>query len=309
MAKKIIGMSCGKKNGNCESFLKAALMGAEELGIQSEIIRVMDYKILPCTGCWACHKVGKCIQKDDIEWILDKTVPGDTSLIISAPVYHIRVNGVLMCIAEKMNHLLSHRDTPQSKRMGGIISVGGSGYDGWTSLGLTTVNLFLQHLCLLVDQVQINHCAQKEAALTPDNRWAIERCKQLGRNIAKAMSIPPEDVKFVGEDTAVSCPVCHCNIIYVEKDFPDIACPVCAVHGKVSYAKGKFSVNWNRQDIKHPRFSLESGVHHRAWLNNHHKDEFAQLDLPETKELIKKYEAYGNYMKPDKPTKTFSSKK
>jgi multimeric flavodoxin WrbA len=263
---------------------------------------VMDYEILPCKGCWGCNKTGKCVQKDDVDWILEKTVLGDTGLIISAPVYHVRTNGVLMCIAEKMNHIWrKDLDTLNKKRMGGIISVGGSGYDGWTSLGLTTINLFLQHIRLLVDQVQVNHCAQKGAALTPDNKWAIDRSKQLGRNVAKAMSMSPKDVKYLGEDTAVSCPVCHCNIIYIEKDFPDIACPICAVHGRVFYTNGKYKVEWNMEDVKNPRFSSEGEKHHGEWLANHHKEEFAQLDLPETKELIKQYSAYGNYMKPNKP--------
>lgn len=302
MKKKIIGMTCGKKNGNSEIFLKAALRGAEELGVESEIIRVMDYKVLPCNGCWGCTKTGKCIHKDDVEWILEKTVMGDTGLIVSAPVYHVRTNGLLMCIAEKMNHVWRKDwDTLKKKRMGGIISVGGSGYDGWTSLGLTTINLFLQHIRLLVDQVQVNHCAQKGAALTPDNKWALDRCKQLGRNVAKAMSMRPEDVEYMGEDTAVSCPVCHCNILYVENDFPNVACPICAVHGTVSQAAGNFRVNWNMEDVKHPRFSFEGEEHHTAWLANHHTEEFAQLALPETTELIKEYEAYGTFMRPDKP--------
>ncbi len=300
--KKIIGMTCGKKNGNSESFLKAALMGAEEYGVESEIIRVMDLKVLPCKGCWGCSKTGKCIHKDDVEWILEKTVFGDTGLIVSAPVYHVRTNGVLMCIAEKMNHVWrKDLSTLKKQRMGGIISVGGSGYDGWTSLGLTTINLFVQHIRLLVDQIQINHCAQKEAALTPDNKWAIERCKQLGRNVAKAMSMPPDQVKFMGEDTAVSCPVCHCNIIYVEKDFPNIACPICAVHGTVSYDNGKFKVAWNMEDTKHPRFSYEGEEHHSQWLANHRSEEIPQLELPEVKSLIKEYEAYGKFIKPEKP--------
>jgi len=47
--KKIIGLSCGRKNGNSEILLKEALMGAEELGlgICSEIIRAMDLRIQP----------------------------------------------------------------------------------------------------------------------------------------------------------------------------------------------------------------------------------------------------------------------
>jgi multimeric flavodoxin WrbA len=301
MAKKIIGMTCGKKNGNSEIFLKAALKGAEEFGVESEIIRVMDLKVLPCKGCWACNKAGKCVYKDDVDWILEKTILGDSGLIVAAPVYHVRSNGMLMCIAEKMNHVWrKDLSTLDSQRMGGIISVAGSGYDGWSSLGLPSVNLFMQHIRLLVDQVQINHVAQKSSALTPDNRWAIERCKQLGRNVAKAMGMPPSEVKFMGEKPPISCPVCFCNILYVENDLSDVACPVCGVHGKVVGNNGKFGIEWNMEQAKQPRFSRANEKHHTEWMAAHHKEEFAQLELPETKQLIKEYEAYGKFIEPDK---------
>jgi multimeric flavodoxin WrbA len=51
MKKKIVGLSCGRKNGNCEIFLKTALMEVEKHGIETEILRLMDYKVLPCDGC------------------------------------------------------------------------------------------------------------------------------------------------------------------------------------------------------------------------------------------------------------------
>jgi multimeric flavodoxin WrbA len=298
MAKKIVGMSCGKKHGNSEAFLKSALMGAEELGVESEIIRVMDLKVLPCTSCHACLKTGKC-SKDDVDWILEKTMLGDAGVIVSAPVYHARTNGYLLCISEKMNHLFRREPNLFARRrIGANISVGGSGYDGWTSLGLTTINIFTQHFATLVDQIQINHCADKGAALTPDNQWAIDRCKQLGRNVAKALSLPPEKVKYMGEDTPVSCPVCHCNIMYFEKDFPHIACPICQVHGTVSVLGGKYKIAWNREDIKNPRFSLARGHHHHEFIMKHRTEEEPQIAMPETQAKIKLYNAYGKFIKP-----------
>jgi multimeric flavodoxin WrbA len=298
--KKLIGLSCGRKFSNCEAFLKTALMSAEELGVKTEIIRVMDLKVLPCNSCQACFKTGKC-GKDDVDWILEQTMLGDAALIVSAPVYHVRTNGYLLCISEKLNHFFAnHSGIFERKKLGAAISVGGSGYDGWTSLGLPTVHLFLQHFCTLVDQIQINHCADKGAALTPDNEWAIERCKQLGRNMVKAMSLPPEEVKYMGEDTAVSCPVCHCNILYIEKDFPEIACPVCQVHGKLSYANGKYKIAWNMDDAKNPRFSTEKENHHMKWLGRHRAEEGPQIAMPETQEKIKVYNAWGKYLQPMK---------
>jgi multimeric flavodoxin WrbA len=300
MAKKIIGMSCGTKNGNSEAFLKAALMGAKEMGVESEIIRVMDLKVLPCKGCWACQKTGKC-SMDDVDWILEKTMLGDGAIIVSAPVYHVRTNGYLLCISEKMNHLLGKDpNRAERKRMGAAISVGGSGYDGWTSLGLPTMQLFLQHFITLVDQVQINHCADKGAALTPDNEWAIERCRQLGRNMAKAMSMPPEKVKYMGEESPISCPVCHCNVFYLETGLPEIACPTCQVHGKVSLVNGAYKVKWNKYDVKNPRFGTERGHHHREFIMNHKKEEWPQIESPEVQKKIKEYNAYGTFIRPEK---------
>src|SRR5665647_1093410 len=200
MTKKIIGLSCGRKNSNSEDLLKAALMAAEEEGCETEIIRAMDHKVIPCNSCWACMKTGKCV-KDDVDWILEQTLLGDSAVIVSAPVYHLRSCSYLMIIAEKTNHLFSRKEGIfERKRVGAAISVGGSGYDGWTSLGLTSLNLFLQHFTTLVDQVQVDHCAAIGAALTPDNEAAIERSRRLGKNVARALKAPFEEWKYVGEE-------------------------------------------------------------------------------------------------------------
>jgi multimeric flavodoxin WrbA/uncharacterized Zn finger protein (UPF0148 family) len=295
---KLVGLSCGRKNGNSEAFLKAALMAAGELGVQSEIIRAMELKVLPCTGCHACRETGRC-AKDDVDWILEQTMLGDSGIIVSAPVYHLRSNSYLLCISEKMNHLFGRKPNLfERRRMGAAISVGGSGYDGWTSLGLTTIALFIQHFSTLVDQVQINHCADKGAALTPDNEWAIERCKQLGRNMAKALSMPPEEVTYRGEDTPLFCPVCHCNIFYIEHGLPEIACPTCQVHGTVSFENGKYEIAWNEDDIKNPRFSAAKEHHHMEWLARHKTEELPQIETPEAQAKIKMYNAFGKFIKP-----------
>ncbi len=300
---KLVGLSCGRKNGNSETFLKAALMAAEELGVQSEIIRATDLNVLPCTGCHVCWKTGKC-AKDDVDWILEQTMLSDAGVIVSAPVYHVRINSYLLCISEKMNHLFG-RDPNlfERRRMGAAISVGGSGYDGWTSLGLPTIALFIQHFSTLVDQVQINHCANIGAALTADNAWAIERCKQLGRNMAKALSMPPEVVTYMGEDTPLFCPVCHCNVFYVENGLPEIACPTCQVHGTVSFENGKYKVAWNEDDIRNPRFSTAKERHHMEWLARHRTEELPQIETLETQAKIMNYSAFGKFIRPPQKAK------
>jgi len=298
--KKIIGLSFGRKNGNCEAFLKAALMAAEEDGVESEIIRSMDLKILPCTSCGACFKNAKC-PHDDTDWILENTMLGDAALILAAPVYHIRAPGSLFCVSEKLNHLYpANPYVHERRKLSAAISVGGSGYDGWTSLGLPTIHILLQHFSTIIDQVQIDHCADIGAALTPDNQWAIDRSRQLGHSLVKAMTLPFEEVKYVGDDSPISCPVCHCNVFYLEKGLPDIACPTCQVHGQVSYEGGKYQVAWNADDIQNPRFSTAKERHHIEWIMRHRTEEEPQIVMPETQEKIRQYNAWGKYLKPER---------
>jgi multimeric flavodoxin WrbA len=303
VSNKIVGLSFGRKNGNSETFLKTALMAAEEDGVETEIIRAIELKITPCIACGACFKAQKC-PHDESDFILQHTIlPGD-GLILAAPVYSIRPPTTLLAVSEKINHFFfKHPEVHERRKLSAAISVGGSGYDGWTSLGLPMIQIYLQHFSTLVDQVQINHCCDMGAALTPDNQWAIDKCRQMGHNMVKAMNLPFEQVKYVGEDSPISCPVCHCNVFYLENGLPDIACPICRVHGRVSFSDGKYSVAWNEDDIKNPRFSKEGEDHHHQWIRRHSSEETPQIAMPETQAKMKQYAAYGKYIQPSKNTK------
>ena len=91
MTKKIIGLSCGRKNSNCEDFLNAALMAAEEQGVETEIIRLMDLKITPCNSCQACFATGKC-AKDDTVWVLEQTMLPDGGRKTESSINKVKVS-------------------------------------------------------------------------------------------------------------------------------------------------------------------------------------------------------------------------
>ena len=330
--KKIIALSCGRRNQLSETFLKEAAMGAEELGVETEIIRAMSLRVLPCTGCGACDRTGHCTLRDDVDWILEKTCVEDAALIIGVPCYHVRANGIFTCINERMNHIFAHNmDILKKTRVGAIIGVGGSGYDGWSSLTLPMVDIFMQHTRRVVDRVQFNFCALREW-----NRWyntnatptahkqritdtdydkigeiwgpqedrveffkkALARARQLGRNVAKAMDGPAESAEYLGERSGVECPVCHGNILHVQEELPYVECPVCAVRGEIAIVDGKMKVKWNEADAKVPRFSYEGVKHHVEWIGSHyggHPEYHAAV-----KEITKSYQSYGTFIRPEK---------
>jgi multimeric flavodoxin WrbA len=91
---KILGLTFGRKLSNTEILVKEALIGAEEMGVEVEIVRLMDLNIKPCTGCNACvislfekGGAGDCVIKDDDFKIIDDRILECDGITIGSPVY------------------------------------------------------------------------------------------------------------------------------------------------------------------------------------------------------------------------------
>ena len=80
---KILGISGGMRNGSNDGMCIEALMGAKEMGAEVEFIQLQNLHIEHCTGCTACvqsvlgGRGGKCVLKDDFDWLLDKMLDAD----------------------------------------------------------------------------------------------------------------------------------------------------------------------------------------------------------------------------------------
>jgi len=300
---KIIGLSCGRKDGNNEILLKEALMAAEEMGVESEIIRAMDLRVKPCRGCEACTmsmgqgKEPECaIKDDDVPWILDRVCVEDCALIVSLPTYHLRANGYFEIINERMLPvLMKHPEIIKKTRVGAIISAAG-GRPEWTPLALISANIFMQHTRKLVDQVQIN-CPTSRPGSVLTSTASMERARLLGQRIARALSMPIEEVTYMGEEKDVSCPVCHCDVVKVPDKLPYVYCPVCWVKGELYMDGGVMKVKWDEENVKNPRFSVHELDEHFEYIKNSQIKFFMQ-DAEKVKNMMPKYISYGKTIKP-----------
>jgi multimeric flavodoxin WrbA len=300
--KKIIGLSCGRPKGNSEILLKEALMAAEELGMESEIIRAMELTVKPCKGCEACtltiSRGGKpkcAIKGDDGDWLLDKILVEDCALIVAVPSYFYRASGLFNVICDRsLVTNVQHPEIRQKTRVGGIISLGG-GEPGWTPLALTEMNIFMQQTRVLVDQMQVNYCARPGTVLMEDRY--MKRARQLGQNMAKALMMPIEKVKYVGEEPENCCPSCRGDVLQVWEALPEVICPVCLLHGTVKSDAGKIKVQWDKKWRDNYRFSEKSMLDHFEFIGKLAK-KYHTEDEPTAKERNKKYLAWGNMVKP-----------
>ena len=162
---KVLAISMGRKNHNCDIIAKQALMAAEKAGADVKFVNTMNMEISHCRGCGACSRsrdLGgqvRCILKDDY-LALEKEVLDADGIILVAPVYSIAPTGQLVNFFGRFGaaHDLASATVEQEKREKegkepldprlfrkhyvAFVSVGGAKTENWTSMGLPNMYMF-----------------------------------------------------------------------------------------------------------------------------------------------------------------------
>lgn len=101
MNKKILILAASpRKEGNSDILCGRFAVGATEAGHTVEKVYVHDCNIGFCMACDACKDTGKCIQKDDMEGIIEKMLESDI-VVIATPVYFYSMNGQLKTLIDR----------------------------------------------------------------------------------------------------------------------------------------------------------------------------------------------------------------
>lgn len=101
MSKNIVILSASfRKGGNSDVLCDEFIKGAQEAGNNTEKIYLNDYKINFCRGCGVCNTTHKCVQKDDMEMILNKMVTADV-IVMATPVYFYNMNGQMKTLIDR----------------------------------------------------------------------------------------------------------------------------------------------------------------------------------------------------------------
>ncbi len=97
----INGSPRGEKSSTAH-ILKPLLEGMRRAGATTEIVHLSKMKVNHCLGCYMCwtKTPGKCIQKDDMEGLLEKYVNSD-AVILGTPLYHFTMSGLLKNFIER----------------------------------------------------------------------------------------------------------------------------------------------------------------------------------------------------------------
>jgi multimeric flavodoxin WrbA len=87
MSKRVLILSASpRKRGNSNALCDRFMEGAIAANHQVEKVLLAEREIHYCTGCYACGRDGRCVQKDDMPHILDSMMAADV-IVLSTPVY------------------------------------------------------------------------------------------------------------------------------------------------------------------------------------------------------------------------------
>jgi multimeric flavodoxin WrbA len=287
----LLGLSGGRKMGNSEAFLRAALMGAKEVeDIEVELIRLMDLNVKPPLGE---HARGQ--RQTDHASFLNKKLRESDGIIFSAPSYALTPPGFVINIRDRV----SLRGLPDKIRPAGMIGVGGS---DWTSLMLPLMYTVLPHgECKIVDQMLINFEAHLGQVVMNDK--AMERAKQLGRNVAEAMHKPISEAEYLGEEYS-ACPLCQQNLLLIRGK--QVECSICDVRGTLEITDDGIKVNYTDEDLKTYRWGPDGAKRHRDVISQ--QGEPYKKNLPEIEKRLTELEAFlpvttppGEELEPPRP--------
>ena len=100
MKKVLVISSSPRKNGNSDTLCDNFIQGALKANHKVEKIRLQEQKINYCLGCRVCSTTKECIQKDDMNEIIDKMLVADI-IVLATPVYFYSMSAQLKTMIDR----------------------------------------------------------------------------------------------------------------------------------------------------------------------------------------------------------------
>ncbi len=173
--------------GNTAGLLRLVLEGAEAEGARTETVVLKGDTVLPCLACDACHKKGRCVQKDEFEAIKEK-ISGADGLVVASPNYIFNVSAQLKAFMDRCCGVI-HCMQFWGKYGASVVTSGGGDEE--------TVAEYINHFLTTTGAVPVGGVWARMSAM-PDGGFTDELKKNavaLGRRLVtawRAGEVPPE---------------------------------------------------------------------------------------------------------------------
>ncbi len=103
--KKVAVISTSPRlHSNSDILADAFIKGTKESGNEVVKISLREKDIKFCKGCFACHKAGGCVIKDDAAEICSIVKEADV-VVWATPIYYYSVSGQMKTMIDRLNPL------------------------------------------------------------------------------------------------------------------------------------------------------------------------------------------------------------
>lgn len=216
---KLLGVSASaRKWGNCEASVKSVLVAAREAGAGTDFIRLTDFNLEPCRGCFRCLGPGKrCPVDDDLYRVLGEFSQAD-GVVMATPVYFLSPPAALTGLLDRLLTMGSLEGRGVGRRPAVTMTIMGN--RTWRGVAEPLVNITVSLLGFEVLESMSLVAEGPGEVLEQDD--TVRRFDQLGRTLAVGETIESQTRGEV-------CPVCWSDFFRIESG--KVVCPVCGAAG------------------------------------------------------------------------------
>ncbi len=116
---KVVGIvGSPRRGGNTEQLTQEALRIIEEEGIDTELVRLAERSILPCTSCGACESEEICPLDDDLSPLYHRLKEAQ-GIILASPVYFGSASPQLKSFMDRAGYISYNNGYTLARKAGG----------------------------------------------------------------------------------------------------------------------------------------------------------------------------------------------
>ncbi len=277
--KKILAIiGSPRKLGNSELMAKEI---SRNIPVPHELtlLRLTEFDIKPCTGCYSCLFTDRCIIDDDYAIVAAAILEAD-ALIAVSPTYFLGPTAVFKKISDRGLAMYTHAEKLWGKPAIGVGIAGLEGKEGYTLLGIEN---FLKSLL-----TEIRHVTMVYGAL-PGEIFMNEK------NLSAAAELAGILLEGAVEPDQPHCPLCGGSTFrFLGGD--RVRCMLCSNEGSLDMKENVPRVDIRRGE--HDLFlTLEDAMKHKEWLMGMKSKFLANKE--QLKKICLDYRKEGVWIKPE----------
>jgi multimeric flavodoxin WrbA len=186
---KVLGIvGSPRRGGNTEVLVDKVLAGAQEAGALTDKVLLYELAIAPCRACDACRKTGKCVQRDDMQTLLEQ-MERYPVWVLGTPVYYWGPTAQFKAFVDRW-YRTEHQVTPKTvefrdKRVILTIPLGGTAHDARHTVGMIEDALAYKRIELFATIVA---SGVEERGAVRDHADVLAQARRAGREAVEGRS-------------------------------------------------------------------------------------------------------------------------